>query len=53
MKVIKRDGRHADYERNKIFIAIQKANESVDSHDRIDDDQILTLLHQSKHAAMK
>ncbi|MEI3227798.1 MAG: anaerobic ribonucleoside-triphosphate reductase [Lachnospiraceae bacterium] len=44
MKVIKRDGRHADYERNKIFIAIQKANESVDSHDRIDDDQIFNII---------
>lgn len=44
MKVIKRDGRHADYERNKIFIAIQKANESVDSHDRIDDEQIFNII---------
>lgn len=44
MKVIKRDGRHADYERNKIFIAIQNANESVDSHDRIDDDQIFNII---------
>ena len=44
MKVVKRDGRHADYERNKIFIAIQKANESVDSHDRIDDDQIFNII---------
>ena len=44
MKVIKRDGRHADYERNKIFIAIQKANESVDSHDRIDDYKIFNII---------
>lgn len=44
MKVIKRDGRHADYERNKIFVAIQKANESVDSHDRINDDQIYNII---------
>lgn len=53
MKVIKRDGRHADYERNKIFIAIQKANESVDSHDGLMMIRSLTLSHQSKHAAMK
>lgn len=44
MKVIKRDGRHADYERNKIFVAIQKANESVDNDDRISDDQIYNII---------
>ncbi len=27
MKVIKRDGREVGYDRNKIIIAIQKANE--------------------------
>ena len=40
--VIKRDGRHADYERNKIFVAIQKANDSVDKVDRINDDSLMT-----------
>lgn len=44
MKVIKRDGRHADYERNKIFIAIQKANESVANQDQINDDQIYNII---------
>ncbi len=44
MKVIKRDGRHTDYERNKIFMAIQKANDSVDSDDRINDDQIYNII---------
>ena len=44
MKVIKRDGRHVDYERNKIFVAIQKANESVDNDDRINDDQIYNII---------
>ena len=42
--VIKRDGRHTDYERNKIFIAIQKANESVDNDDRVNDDQIYNII---------
>ncbi len=42
--VIKRDGRHTDYERNKIFIAIQKANESVDNEDRVNDDQIYNII---------
>lgn len=44
MKVIKRDGRHTDYERNKIFVAIQKANDSVDAQDRISDDQIYNII---------
>ena len=30
MKVTKRDGRIVDYDRNKIVIAIQKANAEVD-----------------------
>ena len=30
MKVIKRDGRVVEYDRNKIVIAIQKANAEVD-----------------------
>lgn len=29
MKVIKRDGRVVDYDRNKIIVAIQKANAEV------------------------
>ena len=33
MKVIKRDGRLVDYDRNKIFVAIQKANEGMDTED--------------------
>ena len=49
MKVIKRDGRHADYERNKIFIAM-KVWTAMTGLMMI---RSLTLLHQSKHAAMK
>ena len=33
MKVIKRDGRLVDYDRNKIFVAIQKANGGMDTED--------------------
>ncbi|MDY5576763.1 MAG: anaerobic ribonucleoside-triphosphate reductase [Lachnospiraceae bacterium] len=44
MKVIKRDGRHVDYERNKIFIAIQKANDSVEKEDRINDEQVYNII---------
>ena len=35
MKVIKRDGREVEYDRNKIAIAIEKANEGVDPGERI------------------
>ena len=44
MKVIKRDGRQVDYDRNKIFVAVQKANEGVDSKDRISEDKILNIV---------
>ena len=34
MKVIKRDGREAEYDRNKIVHAIQKANNEVEKEDK-------------------
>ena len=40
MRVIKRDGRTVDYDRNKILIAIRKANAEVDSFERVSDDMI-------------
>ena len=40
MKVIKRDGTTCDFDRQKIVIAIRKANEAVDREDRITDSQI-------------
>ena len=40
MKVIKRDGSTVDFDRNKIAIAIRKANEAVDPEARISEDQI-------------
>ncbi len=40
MKVIKRDGTTCDFDRNKIVVAIRKANEAVDFEDRITDSQI-------------
>ncbi len=40
MKVIKRDGREVSYDRNKIIIAIQKANDEVPIGERISDDKI-------------
>lgn len=40
MRVIKRDGREVTYDRNKIVIAIQKANDEVPVGERITDDKI-------------
>ncbi len=44
MKVIKRDGRQAEYDRNKIFVAIQKANEGMDPQNRVSDDAIYNIV---------
>lgn len=44
MKVIKRDGRLVEYDRNKIFLAVQKANEGVDFGDQIDEEKIYNII---------
>ncbi|MDY6328376.1 MAG: anaerobic ribonucleoside-triphosphate reductase [Lachnospiraceae bacterium] len=44
MKVIKRDGRHVDYDRNKIVIAIQKANDEVEPYEQISEDKIYNIV---------
>ncbi len=44
MKVIKRDGTTTDFDGSKIYIAIQKANASVDPEDRINDEQITAIV---------
>lgn len=44
MKVIKRDGRVVDYDREKIAIAIQKANEEVNLEQRADRDNIKQIM---------
>lgn len=53
MKVIKRDGTTCDFDGNKIAVAIQKANESVDPEDRITKDQITAIVDDisSRHRA--
>lgn len=43
-KVIKRDGRRAEYDRNKIISAIQKANAEVDAHEQISEEKIYSIL---------
>lgn len=40
MKVIKRDGRVVDYDRNKILLAIRKANDEVGEKEKIADSKI-------------
>ncbi len=40
MKVIKRDGSTCDFDRNKIAVAISKANGAVDPEDRVTEEQI-------------
>ncbi|MBE5959275.1 MAG: anaerobic ribonucleoside-triphosphate reductase [Lachnospiraceae bacterium] len=43
-KVIKRDGRRTAYDRNKIVSAIQKANDEVESSEKISEDKIYNIL---------
>ncbi len=44
MKVIKRDGREVTYDRNKILVAIQKANDEVDPIDKLSEDKIEAII---------
>ncbi|MBP3569082.1 MAG: anaerobic ribonucleoside-triphosphate reductase [Lachnospiraceae bacterium] len=44
MNVVKRDGRTVDYDRNKIFIAIQKANAGVNKDDRVEESRINQII---------
>lgn len=44
MKVIKRDGRRVEYDRNKIVIAIQKANDEVEVHEQISEENIYNIV---------
>ena len=44
MKVIKRDGRVVDYDRNKIIVAIQKANAEVDKNEQVNEEKIDSIV---------
>ena len=44
MKVIKRDGRQVEYDRNKIAVAIEKANAGVDASERIAEEKIYNII---------
>ena len=51
MKVIKRDGSTAEFDKNKILVAISKANEAVDFEDRVTETQIAEIVEDiaSRH----
>lgn len=44
--VIKRDGRTADYDRNKIALAISKANKQVNGREKINDAKIYEIISE-------
>ncbi len=44
MKVTKRDGRIVEYDRNKIIIAIQKANAEVDRYEQMTEEKIESIV---------
>ena len=45
MKVIKRDGRAVDYDREKIVAAIEKANDEVRPREKASKEEIKEILH--------
>lgn len=45
MKVIKRDGRAVDYDREKIVIAIEKANKEVRNANKATEEEIKEIIH--------
>ena len=51
MKVIKRDGKIVDFDREKIRIAIGKANVCVEEEDRVSDIQIKKTVRRTAAAA--
>ena len=44
MKVIKRDGRVVDYDREKIVVAIEKANKEVKNQERASKEDIKSII---------
>ena len=44
MKVTKRDGRVVEYDRNKIVVAIQKANAEVDRYEQLSEEKIDSII---------
>ena len=53
MKVIKRDGRAVDYDREKIKIAIEKANRDVRAKDRVNKEEIKEIINYIEELGKK
>ena len=43
MKIIKRNGKEVEFDKNKIVAAIRKANRDVDESKTIDDEKIIRI----------
>lgn len=52
MKIIKRDGKEADFNRKRIEIAISKANMEVNESDRLTDDEIEKIAKEIEETVM-
>ncbi len=52
MKVVKRDGRHAEYDRNKIVVAISRANQEVKDNDKATEEQIYSIVASIENRGM-
>ncbi len=50
MKVIKRDGRVVDYDRNKILVAVRKANAEVEPYEKVSEDDMDGIIASIENA---
>ena len=53
MKIIKRDGRAVDYDREKIMVAIEKANKEVRPKERASKEEIKDIIHYIEELGKK
>ena len=53
MKVIKRDGRAVEYERTKIEIAIEKANNEVRENEKVSKEEIKNIIDYVENLGKK
>ena len=50
MKVIKRDGRVVEYDRNKILVAVRKANAEVEPYEKVSEDDMDGIIASIENA---
>ena len=53
MKIIKRSGVEVDFDLQKIIVAMQKANKSVEPNLRLDEDKIVSMAKKVERQAKK